>query len=569
MVTKDWSATKTRLADFFKNNHINQIITFSIIVCGLYISLISITGQNVAHPLSPVTSKTLDLTRAADEILHSIISCFMLVVLAIAAGKLVKFLYIPSLIGCMAVGIAMRNIPQLGDLFYINDYWQFILRKLALVVIIIRWGISINIKFIKKNYTFPPLLGIGSATTEALSIFFTAHFLFNFPLSLSLICGFVVATVSPAISGPTMGHLREKSIGTEKNIPDIVPAACCFDNVWSLLIFSLTASATFTTESVGPTMIKSIGAIVLAVVFGCILGWIIRWFPKNDNKHTHIARFLIIASSTYGVITSMIVLGYQFPGIVAGLSLCCVAATHWREDNPRGIKVLVHQYDNLWYFLAVPLLFSLVGYTFDFSEITRKDLQIAISLVCIGVVARFISAMFISFLGGFTICEQIILSLSLMPKATVQCALAPSLILLTDNFPELEDTTKLVINTCIIAVMITSPIVEILLDILAPRILKKSLIFNSALPSETTVTTSTDNYTVPQFSAPQLNNPNGLPNIPYYYYNKNEMVSSHIMIVNGEHNKPSGSVQKFQEELEIQRSMRNAAIIDHHYEPVS
>uniref|UniRef100_A0A8R1HWC7 Na_H_Exchanger domain-containing protein n=1 Tax=Caenorhabditis japonica TaxID=281687 RepID=A0A8R1HWC7_CAEJA len=332
-----WPGAKAQAASFFKNNHVNEIVTFLIIAAGFYVTLVSVTGQNFLHPLSPVTSNTLNLQNAANEILHSIISCFMMTVLSVVAGKIVKFVYIPTLIGCMLVGIAMRNIPEFGELFYINEYWQFILRKLALVVIIIRWGISINVRFISKNYIFPPILGIGSAFAEALAIACTACFLFNFPPSLSIICGFVVATVSPAVGMPTMLRIKEKGIGTIKNIPDVVPAACCFDNVTSLLIFSLTAAVTFTHDAMFPTFVKSTGAIVLAAIIGCLIGWLIRWFPKNDNRHTHFARFSIIASSTYAVITSMLMLGYPFPGIVAGLCLCCVSTTKWREDNPRGV----------------------------------------------------------------------------------------------------------------------------------------------------------------------------------------------------------------------------------------
>ncbi|EFO98071.1 hypothetical protein CRE_22692 [Caenorhabditis remanei] len=488
MGTHIWLGAKVKVAQFFNNNHINQIVTFLIIVAGLYVSMVSITGQNFLHPLSPVTSNTLNLQNAANEILHSIISCFMMVVLAVAAGKIVKFFYIPSLIGCMLVGIAMRNVPQFGELFYINEYWQFILRKLSLVVIIIRWGISINVRFIKKNYIFPPILGIGSAFAEALAICFTACVFFDFPISLGLICGFVVATVSPAVGMPTMLHLKEQGIGITKNIPDVVPAACCFDNFVSLFIFSVTSSITYTHDAFFATMVKSIGAIVLAALIGCVIGWLLRWFPKNDNRHTHFARFLVIASSAYAVITSMLVLGYAFPGIVAALCICCVSTTQWREDNPRGIKVLVHQFDNLWYFVAVPLLFSLVGYTFDFNQLSLADWKTAFILIVVGSSFRLISAMILAFCGHFNIYEQLILALTLMPKATVQCALAPSLIFMTNGFPELREQTKLIINICIIAVMVTSPVVEILLDILAPRILKikeRTSIYNRDITNST------------------------------------------------------------------------------------
>ena len=69
----------------------------------------------------------------------------------------------------------------------------------------------------KKNFQiFPPILGIGSAFAEALAICFTACVFFDFPISLGLICGFVVATVSPAVGMPTMLHLKEQGIGITK-----------------------------------------------------------------------------------------------------------------------------------------------------------------------------------------------------------------------------------------------------------------------------------------------------------------------------------------------------------------
>ncbi|EGT59426.1 hypothetical protein CAEBREN_22892 [Caenorhabditis brenneri] len=554
MGTSMWPGAKIKVAEFFNNNHVNQIVTFLIIVAGLYVSMVSITGQNFLHPLSPVTSNTLNLQNAANEILHSIISCFMMTVLAVAAGKLVKFVYIPSLIGCMLVGIAMRNVPQFGELFYINEYWQFILRKLSLVVIIIRWGISINVRFIRNNYIFPPILGIGSAFAEALAICFTACAFFDFPLPLGIICGFVVATVSPAVGMPTMLHLKEQGIGITKNIPDVVPAACCFDNFVSLLIFSVTSSVTYTHDAFFSTMVKSIGAIVLAAIIGCVIGWLLRWFPKNDNRHTHFARFLVIASSTYAVITSMLVLGYPFPGIVAGLCLCCVSTTHWREDNPRGIKVLVHQFDNLWYFVAVPLLFSLVGYTFDFDNLSAANWKTAFIIITVGCSFRLISAMILSYCGHFNIYEQLILALTLMPKATVQCALAPSLILMTNGFPELREQTKLIINICIIAVMVTSPVIEILLDILAPRILKikeGTSVYNRNITNSTILDEVGSKQNLRMTSSSSSNSKSTLDNRVIYELNPN------FVPINTENGYPRAHYQYFNNTNTYKNGMRN------------
>ncbi|CAB3399850.1 unnamed protein product [Caenorhabditis bovis] len=472
---KAWKELMNAFVKTVSNRHVNEITTFFLIALGYYVTLMAVTGQNFANPLEPITySKTLNLNNAANEILQSIVSVFIIVVISLIIGKIVKIVYIPTLIGCMVFGIAIKNIAVFNEFFYINSYWQFILRKLSLVTIIIRWGISINVKFIKENYVFPAILGIGSATAEALAIFVVAVLFFNFSPALAIICGFVVGTVSPAVAGPVLGYLRRKNIGMEKRIPDIVPAACCFDNCFSLLIFSLTAAVTFTNESPIPTLVKNIGAIVLAVVIGLVIGFVIRYFPRGDVRHTHLGRFMILTSMSYGVIMGMIAMGYQFPGIVASLVICCVSGTKWREDNPKKIDVLVHQCDNFWYFLCVPVLFTLVGYTFDFSKISLYDVKVALILLIAGSLIRLIVSMVLSASAQFNLREQFIIGLCLVPKATVQCALAPSLILLTDDFPELREKTQLIITICIIAVLVTSPIVDILLYVLAPRLLRQS-----------------------------------------------------------------------------------------------
>lgn len=75
---------------------------------------------------------------------------------------------------------------------------------------------------------------------------------------------------------------------------------------------------------------------------------------------------------------------------------------------------------------------------------SAENWKTAFIIIAVGSSFRLISAMILSYYGHFNIYEQIILALTLMPKATVQCALAPSLIFMTNGFPELREQTKLV-----------------------------------------------------------------------------------------------------------------------------
>ncbi|CAD6185012.1 unnamed protein product [Caenorhabditis auriculariae] len=424
------------------------------------------------HPFQDVTQSALDLENASNDIVHSTMSVFLMVVASLAVGKMFDMIYLPPLLGALLVGIAVRNVPALFSVVYVNDYWEFMLRKITLVNIIIRWGLSVDVNFIRQNLVFSSVLGITSATFEAIVISLLAIFLYDMSPGMAIIAGFLLATVSPAITGPVMAKLRAMKIGCEKKITYFVPAASCFDNIFSIFVFSLTSSLVFTRGLLLPALISTIGAIVLGAMVGLFLGFVMTWFPRNDSSHTQFARIFLLGSVSHGVILSMVVLGYAFPGIVCTLIFCIIAGTKWRNDNQKKIDVVAHSYDVLWKCVSSPILFMLVGYKFNLDNLSWYELKMTLTLVIVGAFVRFFTAMALAACGNFRISEQFVLALSLVPKATVQCALGPSLLLSAQKFPEYAENIKVIIYACVVSVIITAPLVEILLSYLAPKLLR-------------------------------------------------------------------------------------------------
>ncbi|KAJ1348346.1 hypothetical protein KIN20_003632 [Parelaphostrongylus tenuis] len=165
---------------------------------------------------------------------------------------------------------------------------------------------------------------------------------------------------------------------------------------------------------------------------------------------------------------------HAFPGIVACLLTCFVAPSRWRTDNPKKIEPVANFFAYTWYYVASPILFSLVGTLLDFTQIPMDRIFAACVLVLVGVIARLVSGFAIVICSPLSIGEQFVVVWSLVPKATVQAALGPNLLTSVEKFPEFKDDATFVVASCILTVAITAPIGAIILDYVAPRLMRKA-----------------------------------------------------------------------------------------------
>ncbi|VDM54986.1 unnamed protein product [Angiostrongylus costaricensis] len=165
---------------------------------------------------------------------------------------------------------------------------------------------------------------------------------------------------------------------------------------------------------------------------------------------------------------------HAFPGIVACLLACFVAPSRWRTDNPKRIEPIATFFAYTWYYVASPLLFSLVGTLLDFTEIPGDRIFAAIVLVIVGVLARLASGFAVVICSPLSLGEQFVVVWSLVPKATVQAALGPNLLAAVEGFPQFKEDATFVVASCILTVAITAPIGAVILDLVAPRVMRKA-----------------------------------------------------------------------------------------------
>ncbi|WKY14399.1 hypothetical protein Q1695_000165 [Nippostrongylus brasiliensis] len=457
--------------DFVQNPQANLIVSFTILAAAMYVSLAAIVGRQLLHPYEHMK---LSANSTMDEMISSSFSIFFFWISSVVVGYLATLAKLPSLFGSLLVGFFITNIPALSNVVYLNDYWHYIIRKLCLVCIIIRWGLGINGTYIRENPAYPLALGVLSAIAEAAVIAIVSVIFFNIPIEFGVIGGFMLATVSPAVCGPVMIKLQKQDLGTDKNIPCFVPAACCFDNTFSIITVTLMSAVTFTNESKFGNLVRNVGEMILCGIIGIFIGRFLWYFPLPNRKSTHTIRILLIIFLSIGIITGMTAINHGFPGVVACLILCFVAPSRWRTDNPKKLVPVANFFAKLWNYVASPLLFSLVGTFLDFNRVSLHSVLEAIILVIAGTLARLASGFAIVVCSPLSYGEQFIVVWSLVPKATVQAALGPNLFVLAEEFPQFKKEAAFVVTSCIVAVLITAPIGAFVLDFTAPLLVKKS-----------------------------------------------------------------------------------------------
>ncbi|KAK6058233.1 hypothetical protein COOONC_04197 [Cooperia oncophora] len=128
-----------------------------------------------------------------------------------------------------------------------------------------------------------------------------------------------------------------------------------------------------------------------------------------------------------------------------------------------------------WFYVASPLLFSLVATFLDFKKISVKALYVGSVLVVAGALARLASGFAIVACSPLNLGEQFIVVWSLFPKGTVQAALGPNLFTLAEKYPQFKEEASFVVISCIVAVLITAPIGSFVLEVFAPILIKKKV----------------------------------------------------------------------------------------------
>ncbi|XP_015912243.1 sodium/hydrogen exchanger 9B2 [Parasteatoda tepidariorum] len=406
-----------------------------------------------------------------------IFALFLLALLAHIGGLIVKIVRLPPLVGMLIVGFLFRNLSFITFYDHITVRWAASFRGSALVVILLKAGLGLDADKLKKLSRVVFQLSFTPCIVEAITIGVASHFLLQLPWSWSIMLGFVISAVSPAVIVPGLLNLQSKMRGTKKGIPTLVIAAASIDDILAITGFTVMLTIALTHDNLVSSVLKGLFEPIGGLIFGLGYGRLLWCLPSLESSPFQVMYYHILLLCLGGstVMFFSKELGIAGAGPMGCLVLAFVAALNWKKD-PEHFNYIEKLISLLWSLLQ-PFLFSLIG-----AEVSVGDLQsnlgAAMLTLFIGLVFRIMTAAFVTFGGGFNIKEKIFIAFAWLPKATVQAAIgsqALDYVVTNNGSPEMLDYAQKVLTCAVLSIMMTAPIGAAFISIMGPKLLTKDI----------------------------------------------------------------------------------------------
>ncbi|MPM68818.1 hypothetical protein SDC9_115752 [bioreactor metagenome] len=370
-------------------------------------------------------------------------------------------LKLPALIGMLLTGIALGpyvlNLLEPSLLSVSVD-----LRQLALVIILTRAGLALDIKDLMKVGRPALLMCFVPACFEIAGMMLIAPPLLGISLLDAAIMGTVVAAVSPAIIVPKMLHLMDQKYGTSKSIPQLIMAGGSVDDVFVIVMFTAFTGLALGGNISAVSFLQIPVSILSGLVLGVLLGWLLtRYFKRYHMRDS--VKVLIILSVSFLLVALERVLKGILP--VSGLlAVMALGATLLKNYEVLALR-LSAKFSKLWVGAEI-LLFVLVGATVDIKYAVGAGLS-AVVVILFSLLFRMAGVFVCMIKTQLTLKERVFCMIAYLPKATVQAAIGS--LPLAMGLP----CGKIVLTVAVLAILITAPLGAFGIDMTYKRLLEK------------------------------------------------------------------------------------------------
>lgn len=390
-----------------------------------------------------------------------LLSLAIIILSSLILARIFKFIKLPPILGMLLAGIIIGPYAlDLIDLKILNISDD--LRQIALIVILIRAGLALNISDLKKIGKKGLLLAFIPATFEIVAVILIAPLIFNISYTTAAIMGAIVAAVSPAVVVPRMIKFIDEGYGTEKKIPQMILAGASIDDVYVIVLFY----AFLKLGQGGSLDLMTVLNIPISIILGIFLGVIVGYLGSLFFKKTNIrdtVKVLIIFAAGFLFVTLEDVLSKTIA--LSGLLAVMSFGISLKRNSPEISERLVVKFEKIWV-VAEIMLFVLVGALVDVTVLVNVGL-LAILLIIIAMVFRMLGV-YVSLLGSnLNYKEKLFTAISYTPKATVQAAIGA--IPLSLGLPHGE----LILMVSVLAIIITAPFGAIMMDNFHQKLLKQ------------------------------------------------------------------------------------------------
>ena len=379
-------------------------------------------------------------------------SLSLIFLVGLAMGSICQRLKLPRIIGMLITGIVLGPfILNLLDPSLLSISAD--LRKMALIIILLKAGLSLTLSDLKKVGRPAILLSFIPATFELVGYVLFAPLILGITRIEAAIMGAVLSAVSPAVVVPRMVHLIENKYGTKKAIPQMIMAGSSCDDIFVIVLFT-----TFLSMAKGGNVqvidfLNIPVSIILGIILGAVVGYLLYLFFETTYAHKQCIRnslkviiilgvsFLLITIETWTEGTVAI------SGLLAVVSMACVL----KMKSPVFVSNrLSDKFGKLWLASEV-ILFVLVGVAVDIRYTLTAGLA-AVLMILIALFFRSFGVLLCTLKTTLTWQERIFCVIAYLPKATVQAAIGsvPLAIGLACG--------KIVLSVAVMAILITASI---------------------------------------------------------------------------------------------------------------
>ena len=386
-----------------------------------------------------------------------LLSIGLIILVGLSFGWIVSKIRLPHIIGMLLAGILLGpyvlNVLDSSVIDMSGD-----LRKIALIIIIAKAGLSLDIMDLKRIGRPAVMLCFVPATFELIAFVLFAPSIMGVTLLQAAILGAVMGAVSPAVTVPRLTKMIDDGYGVKKGIPQMLIAGASADDIYVIVLFTTLVGLEAGGSMNAVSLLRIPEEIILGAIVGALLGVVLAIYFKRIHIRDSLKVTIIMAFS-------MIL--YWIEGIapVSGLLAVMGMGITMNMRLPVVAKRLSAKFNKLWVAAEI-FLFVLVGATVNIGYVTKAGIGMVIMLFT-GLLFREIGT-FISILGvGLNKKEIMFCLISQLPKATVQAAIGgvPLAMGLSCG--------NVVLTMAVVSIVITAPIGAIGMDATVHQFINK------------------------------------------------------------------------------------------------
>lgn len=394
-------------------------------------------------------------------------SLALILLVGLAMGTICEKIKLPRIIGMLITGIVLG--PYVLDLFDPSILSiSAELRKIALIIILLKAGLSLNLSDLKKVGRPAVMMSFVPASFEIIGYIIFAPIILGINRVEAAVMGAVLGAVSPAVVVPRMVQLMEEKYGTDKSIPQMILAGASCDDIFVIVLFTTFLGMAQGEKASVMEFVNIPISIVFGVIAGAAAGFILYFIFETAYKHKRCIRnstkLIIILGVSFLLVTveGRLEGKVALSGLLAVVSMACVLKIKCTGSVSQRLSA---KFGKLW-IAAEVILFVLVGAAVDI-RYTLEAGGTAVLMIFAALIFRAAGVMLCTVKTGFTWKERLFCVIAYLPKATVQAAIGS--VPLAAGL----ECGKIILSVAVMAIIITAPLGAFGMDISYKKLLKK------------------------------------------------------------------------------------------------